>query len=90
MADTLTLPEKTRLRLVEASQAKEAAIVAANKAILTFNDLLDSIVEMAGLDSSLRNEVNLATGVITPAAPLPPPTPLHAEKSTEEPAEASG
>lgn len=78
VVDSLTLPEKTRVRLKglwEQSQMAQAVVDKFQHAMIT-------AVEMFGLDPTLNHGINWETGVITPA-----PAPTKPELVQPEPAE---
>lgn len=69
MVDSLTLPEKTRLRLAELYRLQQLAIEKFQGPLLTALEFFD-------LDPTLNHGINFDTGIITPApAPtkVPPP-----------------
>ena len=65
---SLTLPDRTRTRIVELLKEQQVAIKA-------FRDVLHTAVEMMGLDPSLNHSIDFSTGVITPAVTLNNPSP---------------
>lgn len=78
MADTLKLPDKTRIRLHTLWLNAQPAQAIVDK----FQHAMTTAIEMLDLDPALNHQVNWETGIITPAESSARPTLVKEEAAS--------